>query len=271
MARQSDGRRQRCRWSGGRRQECGWPGGRQQGCNVDGTTVGGKGVLISHRKALNIKRTYFDICLKRVEGQLYTVTKIVQWQFIEYPRGWTCALPGHSEGRRGDRRVQDGRVAQWITRLPTEQKIPGSNPGALDYLFFFVFTRATLILYGYHLEQPGSSVYARRWQSCRWSGGRQQYYRWTDCRRQDRRWTSGRRQDCRWPVGHGQCRRWSGGLTGDDEVVDGPAVEDKAVDGSAVDSNVIDDPAVGGQIVDGPAVGCKTVDSPAIGRVTVRL
>ena len=23
-------------------------------------------------------------------------------------------------------------MAQWITRLPTEQKIPGSNPGALD-------------------------------------------------------------------------------------------------------------------------------------------
>ena len=57
-------------------------------------------------------------------------------QFIEYPRGWTCALPGHSEGRRGDRRVQDGRVAQWITRLPTEQKIPGSNPGALDIKLF---------------------------------------------------------------------------------------------------------------------------------------
>ena len=39
-----------------------------------------------------------------------------------------------SEGRRGDRRVQHGRVAQWITRLPTEQKIPG---GALDVKLFF--------------------------------------------------------------------------------------------------------------------------------------
>ena len=28
----------------------------------------------------------------------------------------------------------NGRVAQWITRLPTEQKIPGSNPGALESL-----------------------------------------------------------------------------------------------------------------------------------------
>ena len=24
-----------------------------------------------------------------------------------------------------------GLVAQWITRLPTEQKIPGSNPGGV--------------------------------------------------------------------------------------------------------------------------------------------
>ena len=70
----------------------------------------------------------------------------------------TCALPRHSEGQRDDRRVQDGRVAQWITRLPTEQKIPGLNHGALDYLFFYVFTRSTLILYGCHSEQPASSV-----------------------------------------------------------------------------------------------------------------
>ena len=27
-----------------------------------------------------------------------------------------------------------GLVAQWITRLTTDQKIPGSNPGELDYL-----------------------------------------------------------------------------------------------------------------------------------------
>ena len=25
-------------------------------------------------------------------------------------------------------------MAQWITRLPTEQKIPGSNPGTLNML-----------------------------------------------------------------------------------------------------------------------------------------
>ena len=34
------------------------------------------------------------------------------------------------------RMLQHGRVAQWITRLPTEQKIPGSNPGALDEMYF---------------------------------------------------------------------------------------------------------------------------------------
>ena len=28
-----------------------------------------------------------------------------------------------------------GLVAQWITRLPTEQKIPGSNPGKLESNF----------------------------------------------------------------------------------------------------------------------------------------
>ena len=28
-------------------------------------------------------------------------------------------------------------MAQWITRLTTDQKIPGSNPGRLDFFFFF--------------------------------------------------------------------------------------------------------------------------------------
>ena len=31
-----------------------------------------------------------------------------------------------------------GLVAQWITRLPTEQKIPGSSPGKVDISFFFL-------------------------------------------------------------------------------------------------------------------------------------
>ena len=32
-------------------------------------------------------------------------------------------------------RVLQGLVAQWITRLPTEQKIPGSSPGEFDNCF----------------------------------------------------------------------------------------------------------------------------------------
>ena len=37
---------------------------------------------------------------------------------------------------------REGLVAQWITRLPTEQEIPGSNPGKLVFFFlaFLYFT-----------------------------------------------------------------------------------------------------------------------------------
>ena len=31
--------------------------------------------------------------------------------------------------------MTSGPVAQWITRLPTEQKIPGSSPGRFDTIF----------------------------------------------------------------------------------------------------------------------------------------
>ena len=31
-----------------------------------------------------------------------------------------------------------GPVAQWITRLTTDQKIPGSNPGKVAFFFFFL-------------------------------------------------------------------------------------------------------------------------------------
>ena len=34
--------------------------------------------------------------------------------------------------------IQPGLVAQWITRLPTEQKIPGSNPGKIAPSFYFL-------------------------------------------------------------------------------------------------------------------------------------
>ena len=46
-----------------------------------------------------------------------------------------------------------GLVAQWITRLTTDQKIPGSNPGELDNFFYrllisiwYFHTILTLIL-----------------------------------------------------------------------------------------------------------------------------
>ena len=32
----------------------------------------------------------------------------------------------------------DGLVAQWITRLTTDQKIPGSNPGKLELFSSFL-------------------------------------------------------------------------------------------------------------------------------------
>ena len=35
-------------------------------------------------------------------------------------------------------------MAQWITRLPTEQKIPGSNPGALEY--FYILRLSIIII-----------------------------------------------------------------------------------------------------------------------------
>ena len=41
---------------------------------------------------------------------------------------------------------KQGLVAQWITRLTTDQKIPGSNPGKLDAFFFFLFSTRTLYL-----------------------------------------------------------------------------------------------------------------------------
>ena len=35
--------------------------------------------------------------------------------------------------------TSSGLVAQWTTRLPTEQKIPGSNPGEFVIFIFFIF------------------------------------------------------------------------------------------------------------------------------------
>ena len=50
-------------------------------------------------------------------------------------------------------------MAQWITRLTTDQKIPGSNPGKLEFFYGYIFlmvpenniravhTKATTALY----------------------------------------------------------------------------------------------------------------------------
>ena len=39
---------------------------------------------------------------------------------------------------------QQGLVAQWITRLTTDQKIPGSNPGELVFLAVCCFKMTLL-------------------------------------------------------------------------------------------------------------------------------
>ena len=36
-------------------------------------------------------------------------------------------------------------MAQWITRLTTDQKIPGSNPGELEVFLFFFFFNSLLV------------------------------------------------------------------------------------------------------------------------------
>ena len=43
-----------------------------------------------------------------------------------------------------------GLVAQWITRLPTEQKIPGSSPGKIDIFFVIILF---LIISGFYCLQ----------------------------------------------------------------------------------------------------------------------
>lgn len=38
-----------------------------------------------------------------------------------------------SNGERMEKHTNSGLVAQWITRLTTDQKIPGSNPGKVEF------------------------------------------------------------------------------------------------------------------------------------------
>ena len=51
---------------------------------------------------------------------------------------------------RGEELHNQGLVAQWITRLTTDQKIPGSNPGKVEFFFisFFTFIPAQKKRYG---------------------------------------------------------------------------------------------------------------------------
>ena len=50
----------------------------------------------------------------------------------------------------GEKTHSQGLVAQWITRLTTDQKIPGSNPGKVEFFFisFFTFILAQKKRYG---------------------------------------------------------------------------------------------------------------------------
>ena len=49
---------------------------------------------------------------------------------VEWPRE-LGVRSGRGDGGIVARPADCGRVAQWITRLTTDQKIPGSNPGVL--------------------------------------------------------------------------------------------------------------------------------------------
>ena len=69
----------------------------------------------------------------------FSVTKIYSWFsgaflltfYLEYP----CVyLNPMNKSLNFGCTLDDGLVAQWITRLTTDQKIPGSNPGKVDFL-----------------------------------------------------------------------------------------------------------------------------------------
>ena len=62
--------------------------------------------------------------------------------------------------------VQRGSVAQWITRLTTDQKIAGSNPARVVFLFFFQLSLVMYVsgtaLYIYVLAEVMLSAYHMR-------------------------------------------------------------------------------------------------------------
>ena len=76
-------------------------------------------------------------------GLLFSI-KIYSWFsgpflltfFLEYPCVYLNPMnKSHNFGCT----LGGGLVAQWITRLTTDQKIPGSNPGELDFLYHFIY------------------------------------------------------------------------------------------------------------------------------------
>ena len=50
----------------------------------------------------------------------------------------------------------NGRVAQRITRLPTEQKIAGSNPAAVKYFFNFCKRRTQKVVMNFSFSRWGA-------------------------------------------------------------------------------------------------------------------
>ena len=55
------------------------------------------------------------------------------WMFACWPFHFPPQTTSKSFGKPIQKRCALGLVAQWITRLTTDQKIPGSNPGELDF------------------------------------------------------------------------------------------------------------------------------------------
>ena len=62
---------------------------------------------------------------------------------------WRDMLVRYGQRRVG--RLASGPVAQWITRLTTDQKIPGSNPGRFDCFFLLAVYVSDCDLWNGHL------------------------------------------------------------------------------------------------------------------------
>ena len=65
---------------------------------------------------------------------------------------------------RGVKIHNQGLVAQWITRLTTDQKIPGSNPGKVDFFksFFTLILAKKKVMASVGIEPATFALLARR-------------------------------------------------------------------------------------------------------------